>query len=163
MNYDNLNTIYKHWRKDIYPHLACHMTITSFDDYVKRFSFLSSGKWLRDWDCAKLSRLGFAVNLEKFVKKYKDHCVSFSAGGKPEEGIQRIVYQISPTLHVEATVWMWMENDILQSYASLIACYHKEDEFLHFFDAVYSIRKEGNTEEKETAGGFANLIKLHNS
>ena len=159
MNYNHLNKVYDYWRKDILPNLVHVFTIGSFDDYLKRFSYLPSGKWLRDFEKIKLTRIGFAVDPKRFSKKYKHACVAYNAPVKPEDGLQRIIYQISPTLHIEIAIWIWIEHDIIQSYASAFACYHEEKEFDSFCDEIYKMRREGNTEEKPTAVGFGELMK----
>lgn len=158
MNFDHLNKVYDFWRGDILPNLSHVYTIDSFNEYLKRFSFLPSGKWLQRMEVVKLNRVGFAVDAKKFTKKYKHVCVAYNAPMKPEDGLQRIIYQISPTLHVEIALWIWVEHDELQQYASLFACYGDEAEFLAFVDDLYKkMRKEGNTEEKSIAPGFGDF------
>ena len=159
MNFDHLNTVYDFWRKDILPNLSHNFTVDSFNEYLKRFAFLPSGKWLKEMDRVKLNRIGFAVDCKKFAKEYKDCCVAYNAPVKPEDGLQRIIYQISPTLHIEIAVWIWMENTELQQYGGIFACYHDETEFLAFVDELYrKMRKKGNTEDVANPGfsGFLN-------
>jgi len=159
MNYNHLNKVYDYWRKDILPNLSHNFTVSSFDDYLKKFSFLPSGKWLRDMESVNAARLGFAIDPKKFVKKYKDHCITYSAPVKPEDGIQRAIYQISPTLHAEVAIWGWIEHDVLQSYASMFICYKLEEEFRDFSEELYKMKKEGNTDEKPTKSGFAAFVE----
>ena len=154
MNYDHCNQVHEFWRKKIFPHLVHVHTSTSFDDYLRKFSFLPSGKWIKDLEKLKLTRVPFAVDPEALVKKYKDACVTYNAPLKAEDGVQRVIYQISPTLHLEAAFWVWIENKILQSYASILICYHEEEEYLKFVDEMWTIRREGNTEDKPTLPGF---------
>ena len=159
MNFDHLNTVYDFWRKDILPNLIHVFTVDSFNEYLKRFAFCPSGKWLRDMEKVKLNRIGFAVDCKKFAKEYKDSCVAYNAPVKPEDGLQRIIYQISPTLHVEMALWAWVENKELQQYGGIFACYNNEQEFLAFVDELYrKMRKKGNTEDSENPGfaGFLN-------
>ena len=160
MNYDHLNQVYDYWRKDIRPYLSHNFTVTSFDDYLKRFAYLPSGHWLREMELVRLNRLGFAIDPEKFVKRYKDACISYNAPMKPEDGIQRIIYQLSPTLHVEMALWVWMEQEVVQSYGSVFACYHVEEEFAKFTDELYhKMLKKGNTEDKRKPAGFADFLR----
>lgn len=154
MNYDNCNKIQEYWRKKLSPFIHHNFTVTSFDDYLKRFSFLPSGKWLRDMECVKLSKLSFAVDPERFIKKYHDRCVTYNCPIKLEDGFQRIIYQISPTLHLESGVWLWVEHEYVQSYISLLICYNNEDEYSDFINEIWKIRREGNTEDKPTQAGF---------
>lgn len=159
MNYDHLNTVYDFWRKDVLPNLSHHLSIDSFNEYLKRFSFLPSGKWLQRMELVKLNRIGFAVDCAKFVKKYEPYCVAYNAPVKPEDGLQRIIYQISPTLHLEMTLWIWVENEKLQQYGTIFACYNDEKEFLSFVDGLYAkMRQTGDTTKIETPG-FAGFSK----
>ena len=153
MNYDHLNMGYEFWRKDILPNLTHNFTVDSFHEYLKRFAFCPSGNWLREMERVKLNRVGFAVDSEKFVKKYKNYCVAYNAPVKPEDGLQRIIYQLSPTLHAELALWIWVENKKLQQYATVFVCYNDEQEFLHFVDDLYKkMRKHGDTEDAENPG-----------
>lgn len=78
---------------------------------------------------------------------------------KPEDGLQRIIYQISPTLHVELCLWFWVENKELQQYGSVFAACNDESEFLRFVDDLYKkMRKTGDTEDV-VSPGFAEALK----
>lgn len=160
MNYDNLNKVYNFWREKLLPHLTQNFSVNAFDVYLRQFSFLPAGKWLRDMEMIKFNRIGFAIDPEKFLKKFKSCCVAYNPPIKPEDGIQRIIYQISPTLHAEVIVWAWIEHDILHSYASCSVCYHEEKEYFKFVDDLYQkMRRTGNTEENPTRLGFLNTVK----
>ena len=154
MNYDNLNKIHEFWRKTVLPRLKHIQNISSFDDYLKRFSFLPSGKWLQDGEKIKLARVAFAIDMDKFTEEYAKNCVAYNSPSKTEDGFQRAVYQISPTLHVESAFWIWMENDKVQSYMTAFCCYHDEKEYFKFMDALYEIRMQGNTEDTKKPPGF---------
>lgn len=155
MNYNHLNKVFSYWRKKILPHLTHNFTVLSFDDYIKKFSFLPSGKWIHDMEKFKLSRIGFAIDPEKFIKKYENCCVTYNAPARLEDGLQRIIYQIFPTLHVELGLWVWIEHDNIQSYGSLLTCYHNEEEYAKFVDEIYNkMKREGDTEEKPVPLGF---------
>jgi hypothetical protein len=156
MNYDHLNKIQSYWIKEIFPNLVHTFNVTSFDDYLKKFSFLPSGKWIHDFEKVKLGRLIFAVDPKKFSKKYKECCVSYNSPLRPEDGFQRAIYQFSPTLHCEAAFWVWIEQEKIQSYASLLICYNDETEYLKFLDDLYKIKRDGNTEERL---GVSNLVQ----
>lgn len=152
MNYDHLNQVHEYWRNDIFPHLTHKYTVASFDDYLKKFSQIPSGKWIYDMEKVKIGRVLFAVIPVELVTKYKKYCVTYNAPNKPEEGLQRVIYQMSPTLHFEAAIWVWIEQKIVNSYAMAFACYHDEKEYLEFTDELYKIRRVGNTEDKIHAG-----------
>lgn len=155
MNYNDLNKMYDFWRKTILPRLKHVQNIISFDDYLKKFAYLPSGKWLKDAEKIKLARVPFAINMDNFTEKYVKECVAYNSPSKPEDGFQRAVYQISPTLHMEAAFWVWVENDQVQSYMTAFCCYHDEKEYLKFLDGLYELRMEGNTEDSKKPKGFA--------
>jgi len=161
MNYDNQTKVHDYWRAKISLHFSHKFTAISFDDYMRRFSFLPSGKWLRDMECIKITRVFFQLDPVAFVEKYAKQCVTYNAPVKQEDGIQRVIYQISPTLHVEAAFWVWMEQEVIQSYAALFACYHDEAEYGKFLEELYPIRRIGNTEDTAPKGfgGFGGFGK----
>jgi hypothetical protein len=152
MNYTHLNQTHEYWRNNIFPHLIHNFPTVSFDDYLRKFAHLPHGKWIKDMEKVKMNRIPIAFDPESFVKNYKKHCVTYNAPVKPEEGWQRVIYQMSPTLHVEFAFWVWVEHNEVQSYGTAFACYHAEKEYLDFVDELWKIRREGNTEEKYTAG-----------
>lgn len=158
MNYDDLNKIYSYWHKKIAPNLEHKFTTSSFDDYLKKFSFLPSGRWLKDFDGVKLARNLFAIDLDKLVKKYKDCCVTHTSTIKPEDGVNRAIYQLSPTLHMEAAFFIWIEQEEISSYAGVFICYHNDEEYRGLLDELYKMRKEGNTDDKKKRAGFADFL-----
>lgn len=147
MNYDNLNKIHEYWWQNLMPTFQHLFTVTSFDEYLKRFSFLPSGNWLRQYEKIKLTRTPFLIDSAKFAEKYKKYCVTYNSPMKSEDGIQRAIYQLSPTLHLEAGYWIWVENEEVQAYASVFCCYHDETEYADFIEELYEIRQEGDTEK----------------
>ena len=159
MNYEHLNKVHQYWRKELFPHLIHRFTATSFDDYLRKFSFTPSGKWLWDMEKVKLSRILFAVDPKKLLKKYEDHCVTYNSPVKPEDGLQRIIYQLTPKLHFEVGIWVWVEHDIIQSYGSIFVCYENEADYSKLADDLSKFRREGNTEDKPTKAGFADMIQ----
>jgi hypothetical protein len=100
----------------------------------------------------KIGRVLFAVTPVGLVTKYAKHCVTYNSPAKPEDGLQRAIYQLSPTLHFEAVFWVWIEQKKVHSYAMILSCYHEEKEFLEFTDELYKIRRIGNTEDRMHAG-----------
>lgn len=157
MNYDHLNQIHEYWVNKIFPNLHHYMPLTSFEDYLKRMSFIPSGKWLSDMDSVKILRVPFVVDPSSFSEMYKKHCVAYGCPAKPEDGVHRIVYQISPTLHVEGAVWIWIESKQVQSYMSLLVCFKEEKELKTFLEHIGSIKRRGDTEDNPNKG-FAGMI-----
>ena len=100
----------------------------------------------------------FPIDVKKFVEKYRDNCVNHYSPARPEEGFQRIIYQITTTLHIELCAWVWCEHNIVHSYAFATAVYHDELECSKFVGEIYEFRKTGDTENKPTPSGFAGAI-----
>ena len=159
MNYDHSNKVHVFWRENILPHLAHRFTVQSFDDYLKKFSFLPSGKWLKDFDNVNVARVVFAMDPEKLVRKYTKQCIAHNFPAKPEDGMQRVIYQLSPTLHMEVAIWVWVEHEELNSYAAAFICYHNNAEYLKVLDDMYEMRRTGNTEDKIAKAGFADFLR----
>lgn len=160
MNYDHANKIFDYYRKNIFPHFTHNFAATSFDDYLRKFSFISDGKWLRDMEKVKVTRIAVGLNPDKLVKKFKDQCITYNSPAKPDEGYQRAIYQVSPTLHFEMTMWIWIEHEEIQSYAFLIVCYNDEQEYNKFVDTIWELRREGNTEDKPNPYGFTQPLGI---
>jgi hypothetical protein len=154
MNYDHNNKIFNYYRDNIFFQLSHNFQAVSFDDYLKKFSYIPSGKWLQDMEQVKFMRVPLAIHPERLVKKFKNKCITYNSPLKPEDGLQRAIYQYSPTLHFEVAFWIWVEHDIVQSYASIIVCYNNETEFDNFLHILWEMRREGNTENKPQPTGF---------
>lgn len=52
------------------------------------------------------------------------------------------------------SMWIWIEHEVVQSYAFLIACYNDESEYSDFLNTIWKLRMEGNTEDKPSQSGF---------
>lgn len=152
MNYDNINLIHDYWKEKIIPYLSHNMNITSFEDYLNRFSYLPSGNWMHRFELISFLRVPFLINPVEFVKQYESKCVSFFSPSKPEEGVYRIIYQISNTLHVDAALWMWVEQKEVQAYVALFVCFNNDAEFLSFSESMEKFKLIGDTENIKTFG-----------
>lgn len=145
--------------ENVFPYLSHKLTVPSFDDYLKRMSFLPSCKWLKEMETTRFARVAFTVNPEELVKKYKDRCVTYNAPMRPEDGVQRIIYQISPTFHMEVAIWIWVESNVVNSYASMFVCFSDDQEYYNIMKELFKIRRTGNTEDNSRAGFmFANSL-----
>jgi hypothetical protein len=163
MNYDNQTKIHDYWWNKILPHFTHKFTAITFDDYLRRFSFLPSGKWLKEMESVRITRVYFQIDPEPFVKEYAKYCVTNNAPTKPEDGLQRVIYQLSPTLHFEASFWVWVEHEKVHAYASVLTCYHSEKEYRKFVDDLYKFKCEGNTEDKPEKPGFGGMVGFGNA
>ena len=158
MNYEYNNRIHKYWIEEVFPYLQHHITVGSFDDYLKRISFLPCGKWLKEFSSVKLLRLPLLIDPAAFVKTYEEHCVTYCCPTKPEDSFQRIIYQMSPTLHMEVALYAFMEKENIQTYATMFICFENKEELLKFLDAAYLMRRKGNTDDLNKAG-FAGMAR----
>ena len=156
MNYDTFNKIQTFWRSNIFPYLKQHVVINTFSDYITRFAHLPSGKWIKDHEKFNIVRVHMFIDPVKYLKHFEKKCVTFYTPPKVEEGSYKIIHQISPTLHVESTLWMWVEREEIQSYLSLVACLHKDSEYVKFLDVIDEFAMTGDTEKPITNGfGFS--------
>lgn len=155
MNYDHVNKTYEYWMK-LRPLLTQRFQVSSFDDYLKKLSFCKSYKWLRDMETVKIARPPLAIDPEGFLELHKDKCIAFLPPLRPEDGMGRIIFQISPTLHVETVVLAWVENNTLQSYLALVICHRDDEELFSFLASLNHLRRSGNTEERNT--GFHGML-----
>jgi hypothetical protein len=135
------------------------MTVASFDDYLKRFSFLPSGKWLREMESVKVLRIPFSCDAPMFSSVFKKNCIAYCCPSDPEEGFHRAIYQISPTLHLEAAFWIWIQNEESQSYVSIMCCFQQERELEKFMHKICEYKKVGNTDDRSGTSGFAGLLQ----
>lgn len=154
MNYTHCNKIFDFFNKRLFPHLSHNFTALSFDEYLKNFSYIPKGKWLRDMEYVKVARIVVGLDPEKLAKHFKHNCVTYNTPSKPEEGYQRVIYQVSPTLHFEAAIWLWVEHEEVQSYAFLIVCYNDVDEYKKFVDVIWKFKLEGDSQDKPVPSGF---------
>jgi hypothetical protein len=149
MNYDHVNQTYEYWTK-IRSLLTQKLQVTSFDDYLKKISFGKSYRWLREMEAVKIARPPLAIDPDAFIKKYGEKCVTVNPPIRPEDGMMRAIFQISTTVHVEAALMAWMENNKLQSYMALCICHKEDDELFEFLKTLKGMERTGNTEERGT-------------
>lgn len=156
MNFDHINQVSDYVREKIMPYLSnkTERQITDFGAYIERVSESPSCKWMRT--NIRIFPINYYVDPEVFAKKHEKQCISFAGVSNPQEGAITVVYQLSPTLHVLARLFHWVENDIVRAYFALVCVYRDQDEYLKFFDETKRFRLKGNTEEKSLGfQGFA--------
>lgn len=158
MNYDHFDQVHTYWINKIFPNLEHNMTITSFDDYLRQVSSLPSFTWLKEARDISIIRLHLCIDPAEFTKQYKKHCVTYACPSKPEDGMHRIIYQISPTIHIEAALFIWVEKKKRQSYLSMFICYKDKKELIKFLEEIYPLRRTGDTSDASKEGGFGGLI-----
>ena len=147
MNYDQYSDIEKHYTNKIYPHLHQRFNTISFVEYLKYISYCSTFKWVKSPDTCYLTHFKIPIDAEKFVAKYEDKCVNFYSPMKPEDGYMRIIYQISPTLHMEMGYWIWMETHTIHSYLMPVICYSNRKEYDNFKLSIQKFIKIGDTQD----------------
>lgn len=167
MNFDHINRISDYTRTEIMPNLASRMHVTDFGDYLSKMCESPSCRWMR----RKLRAypVNYCVDPVGFTKKYASKCIAFTGTLNPQDGAMNVIYQISPTLHVLARLFHWVEHEKVRAYLMLTCAYESQDEFLAFFDDNTSLRLTGNTEERAAGfgaimdeqedSGIANLLK----
>lgn len=157
MNYDHINQIHDFVEKEYRPLLRNIYQAPSFQDYLRKLSYTKPLKWLRDIDEVKFARPMIALDPIQFATINQAKCVTAYPPAKPDEGVLRAIYQLSPSFHVETVLWAWVENNILNHYLTFIACYKNAEEYTKFVADVEPIRRSGNTEQRQ-GPGFSGLV-----
>jgi len=154
MNFDHVNQVSDYCRNQILPHLTSRINVNDFGNYLGKISEVQSCRWMRQE--LRAFPINYFVNPVAFTKKYAKKCVAFTGTGNPQEGALNIIYQISPSFHVLARLYHWVEHSEVRAYLMLTCAYRDHDDYLAFFDENRSLRLVGNTEER-MAGFNPNL------
>lgn len=155
MNFDHINKVSDYVRENLMPHMRTLVPLPDFGNYLLRISECPSCKWMKNE--IRILPINYFVDPEAFMKKYAKMCVSFSGTGAPQEGAFCIIYQITPTFHVLARLYHWVENNDVKAYLMLACAYRDHKEYLEFFDGNKDLRCIGDTEEKQL--GFAGMMR----
>lgn len=135
------------------------MLVADFGAYLSRVSEAPSCRWIRSE--LKVFPINYFFNPVEFVKKYEKKCIMFSPIPNPQEGAIMMVYQISPTLHIGARLFHWIEQDKVWAYLTVACAYRNHEEYLTFFDENKTLRMTGNTEERTTGFNPGGLQLSH--
>ena len=154
MNFDHANKVSDYFRENIWPHMTNHFPALDFSNYLSKLAELSACKWMQTE--MKAFPVNYFMDPHKFVKKYEKNCVTFLGTTDARDGSMQIIYQISPTFHVLARLFHWMEQEEVKSYLMLTVAFRDMKEFSEFFDENKDLRLTGNTEDRVT--GFGGLM-----
>lgn len=155
MNFEHVNKIADYVRSKVMPYLKNTIQITDFGYYLTKMSETPSCRWMRK--DIRVFPVNYCVEPIRFLQKYEKRCVAFVGTPSPQEGVMNIVYQLSPTFHVLARFYHWIENDEVLAYLMLTCAYKEYNDFLEFYDDNISLRMVGNSEEKPL--GFGGIMK----
>lgn len=166
MNFDHINKVSDFDRNKLFPHWSNKLTAPDFGQYLAQMAETKSGKWLNKE--LKVLPITYFIDPEKFSKKYAKKCVSFAGTTNPQEGAFQVIYQISPTFHVVARLFQWIEHEEVKAYFTLMAAYKSFVDYNTFFDENTSLRITGNSEERivgfnDNPLGFNDLVKQMDS
>ena len=159
MNFDHTNKVSDYFRDNIWPHMSNNFSASDFAGYLSSISELPSCKWLQTE--MRAFPVNYFIDPHKFIKKYEKRCVTFLGTSDVRDGAMQIIYQISPTFHVLARLYHWIEQEEVKSYLMITAAFKDMKEFSKFFDENKDLRLVGNTEERAT--GFAGFASTSNS
>jgi len=155
MNFDHCNKTYEYIKTKLFPHVTIRANFIKFEDYLTAFSELPSGKWLRNEKSVILMRTHFLMNTEEFAKDYAKYCVSFYfIGDDPTKITYRIIYQVSPELHLEVFVFTWMEKETVFSFAIANVVMKYSNKFIDFLKTLEKYKLTGNTSDASPLPGF---------
>ena len=151
MNFDHVNKVSDYVRHKLYPHLNCRMQVADFGNYLSKMAESNSFKWMRS--DLKALPIPYFLDPIKFSSKYAKKCVAFTGTSSPQDGSLNIIYQITPTFHVLARLYHWVELEEIKAYLTLTVAFKDFEEYLEFFDSNSELRMVGNTEDR--AAGFS--------
>lgn len=148
MNFDHVNKLSDYWRDELMPHVKNCIPVIDFGHYLSKMVEMPNCRWMRTEMHAL--PINYFVDPSKFAKKHIESCVSITGTPSPEDGAFNIVYQISPTLHVLARLYHWVDeaDDKVQAYLMLTCAFRNPEEFLRFFDDNKPLRMTGNTQQR---------------
>lgn len=146
MNFDHVNKVSDYTRNLIMPNLTNRMPISDFGHYLSRMVDSPSCAWMKT--DLRAYPINYFVDPVAFTKKYAKKCIAFMGTMNPQDGSMNMVYQISPTFHVLARLYHWIEQDKVRAYLMLTCAFRDQDEYLKFFDENKTLRLTGDTEEK---------------
>jgi hypothetical protein len=150
MNFDEINKIYEHMRKSVYPNVQTVWKTVSTEEVVidKYLSVIDDNR------IYKLLALPFLVDAESFLKRYKERCIIYYNTPDPNDGLMLYIHQISPTVHLHSRYFCWVENNIVHDYIAGLVFHKNDKEAMEFIDSCFDLAKTGNTEEMRTPSGF---------
>lgn len=153
MNFTQINDVGNFINKHL-KYLHNHITCKSMDDYLNEIHFLKKFAWLKE--CHTVMRSHALYKTEDFLKRFEKKCVSVYSPRTPEDGILKIIYQISPTIHLEASLFAWFEVNEVYSYIYFVAMFNNINEYIELLDSIKDIQQFGQTGENKL--GFSNRL-----
>jgi hypothetical protein len=153
MNFDHVNKISDYCHEQLMPHITIRIPVVDFGVYISKMVDTPSCRWMRHE--LRAFPINYFVDPVQFVKKYSKKCVSMIGTTNPQDGAFNLIYQISPTLHILARIYHWMEQEKVRAYLMLTCAFRDQEEFNAFFEDNIPLRMIGNTEDKPTGfGGY---------
>ena len=159
MNFDHVNQISDYTRTQIFPHLNHRIQVSDFGNYLSKMVEAPSCKWMRYE--LRAYPINYFVDPVAFTKKYTKKCITYVGTTNPQDGAMNIIYQISPSFHVLARLYHWVEHSEVRAYLMLTCAYRDHADYLAFFDENRALRLVGNTEER--MAGFNPNINTNSS
>lgn len=148
MNFDEINQIYEHMRKAVYPNVQSVWKEVSTEEVLidKYLAIVDDNRKY------KLLCMPFLVDAEKFLKRHKERCIIYYNTPDPADGLMLFIHQISPSVHVHSRFFCWIENNEVHDYLACLV-FHKDSSLaVKFIDETFDLRRTGNTEETEKPG-----------
>lgn len=146
MNFDHVNKVSDFDRTELFPYWSNKLSVADFGQYLARMAETKSGRWMAYE--LRIMPITYFIDPVKFSKKYAKKCITFTGTSNPQDGAFNVIYQISPTLHVLARLFQWVEQEEIRAYYTLMTAHKYFEEYMAFFDENKLLRLEGNTEER---------------
>jgi len=153
MNFDDINAIYEHTSKTVYPYVKSVWTDVSTEGQLIG-RYLISLKQRADTDY-KSFFVPYMFDTRLFLEKYTKQCIIYYNTTNPADGQMLFIHQLSPTVHLHSRYSCWMEHNRVHDYTASIIFTTDYDNAIKFVNENYNLRKTGNTENKDL--GFTPL------
>lgn len=151
MNFNEINDVYLHMKKSVYPNVKTVWDTSTETILIDRYLSV-----IDDNRTYKLLCVPYLMDSESFLKKYKEQCIIFYNTLNQADGLMLFIHQVSPTVHIHSRFFCWYENGRVRDYISSLVFYKNYEDAVKFIDENFVISRSGNTEENENAGfGFA--------
>jgi hypothetical protein len=150
MNFDEINTIYKHIQTAVYPNVQTLWKKVSTEEVIidKYLSIIDDNR------IYKMLAIPFLVKPEAFFKKYKERCIIFYNTPDPSDGLLLSIHQISPTLHIHSRFFCWVDNKKLHDYLACLVFHKDVKEAVNFMNSNFDLACTSNTEDCGEKPGF---------
>jgi hypothetical protein len=155
MNYDQVNKLSDYILDEVIPLLHITHSYTGFGEYVDSFRRTKSGRWMKKYSIIPLFPATYCVNTVEFLTRFNKQMVCFYGNERPEDGMLGLIFQFTPTLHMNGKLYIWFEHEKVNSYIAPQILFDDIKEYLKFVNDNKDLKMLGNTQDRDL--GFQKL------